>query len=82
MGRIVPIERLRFVARTADAAERCDCLAGRDFSVDGRSTPLPPLRDTVRASVTVAGGRFALLGELAGPLRDGGGEAAPAEAEA
>lgn len=41
-----------------------------------------PPRDTVRASVTVAGGRFSLFGGLAGPLRGGWGETAPAEAEA
>ena len=77
MGRVLPIEHLRFAARTADAAERCDRLAGRDFGVDGRTTPLPALHDTVRASVTVAGGRSALFGGLAGPLRGGWGEAAP-----
>ncbi len=77
MGRVLPIEPLRFVARTADAAERCDRLAGRGFGVDGTNASLPPPRDTVRASVTVAGGRSALFGGLAGPLRDGWGGAAP-----
>ena len=81
MGRVLPIEHLRFAARTADAAERRDRLADRVFGVDGRSAPFPARRDTVRASVTVVGCRFALLGELAGPLRDGGDEAAPTEAE-
>ena len=76
------MELLRSAARTADAAERCDCLLGRDFGVDSRSATLPSLRDTVRVSVSVAGGRFAPLGELAGPLRDGRGKAGPAEAEA
>lgn len=82
MGRVLPIEHLRFVARNADAAERCDCPAGREFGLDGTSTSFPSPRDTVQASVTVAGGRLSLFGELAGPLRDGRGGAAPAEAEA
>ena len=76
------MELLRSAARTADAAERCDCLLGRDLGVDGRSAPLPPPGGTVRASETVARGRFAGCAELAGPRRDGGDEAAPAEAEA
>ena len=82
MGRVVPIELLPFVARTAGAAERCGCLASRDFGVDGTSVSLPAPRDTVRASVAFAGGRLSLFGGLAGSLRDGGGEAASAEAEA
>ena len=77
------MELLRFAARcTADAAEHADRLAGRVLGVDGTSVSLPAPRGAVRASVTFAGGRFASLGELAGPLRDGRGEDGPAEAEA